>query len=151
MHSERGSLAELFTDYYLPMVRLAHLMTGSNAVAEELVQDAFVAMQTRWDQVDEHRAYLRTAVINRCRSWNRRRFLERSHARTVSEPIYVDEVAELRDALDGLSARQRAVVVLRFYEDMSESDIADALGCRPGTVKSLLSRALARLGEVIDR
>lgn len=151
VQSEPVNLAELFAERYGDMVRLAHLLTGSNAAAEELVQDAFIALQGRWDEVGDHRAYLRTTVVNRCRSWHRRRFVERRHSSPVSEPTYVDDVAELRDALGGLSPRQRAAVVLRFYEDMSEADIAAALGCRPGTVKSLLSRALVRLGEVIDR
>lgn len=150
--AETSSLAGLFGERYGSMVRLAHLLTGSNGAAEEIVQEAFVALQRRWDQIADPAGYLRTTVVNRCHSWHRRRFLERRHAAVARhEPSYEAEVVELRDALARLSSRQRAAIVLRFYEDLSEAEIATALECRPGTVKSLLSRGLARLGEVIER
>lgn len=143
--------ADLYRAQYGPMVRLAHLLTGSNSVAEELVQDAFVRVHGKWGQIDAPGAYLRTAVVNACRSHHRRRVLER----TRRPPLTIEATApapnELWDALARLPYRQRAVLVLKFYEDMAELDIAATLGCRPGTVKSLTSRALGELRKVIER
>lgn len=145
------SFADLYRARYGPMVRLAHLLTGSNSVAEELVQDAFLRVHGRWDRIDTPGAYLRTAVVNSCRSHHRRRMLERT--RRPQPPVEAAPPAhdELWDALARLPYRQRAVLVLKFYEDMAELDIAAALGCRPGTVKSLTSRALDELRKVIER
>jgi RNA polymerase sigma factor (sigma-70 family) len=130
------------------MVRLAHLTTASNALAEELVQDAFVDLFRNWDTVRDPSAWLRRAVMSRCTSWVRRQHLERRVAarHDVPEPAIPDETGvAVREALLALSVRQRAAVVLRYLEDASERDIADALGCRRGTVKSLLSRAMSKL------
>jgi RNA polymerase sigma factor (sigma-70 family) len=120
-------------------------------VAEELVQDAFVRVHRKWDQIEVPRAYLRTAVMNACRSHHRRRLLEK--ARIGHPPV--DAVSphpdEMWDALAALPYRQRAVLVMKLYEDMPEAEIAAAPGCRPGTVKSLTSRALDQLRKVIER
>jgi RNA polymerase sigma-70 factor (sigma-E family) len=148
-----GSLADLYRERYGPMVRLAYLMVGSTTVAEDLVQDAFARMHRHWDNAEHPRAYLRTAVLNACRSHLRRLALERAYRRhpsAVSDSV-VAEADELFDALAALPSRQRAALVLRFYEDLSEADIAVALGCRPGTVKSLLHRGLAELRKVVDQ
>ena len=147
------SLADLYRERYASMVRLAYLMVGSTPVAEELVQDAFARMHRHWDRTDHPRAYLRTAVLNACRSHLRRGALERSYLkRTAHEPEPAAAGGdELFDALAKLPSRQRAALVLRFYEDLSEADIAVALGCRPGTVKSLLHRGLAELRKVVDQ
>ncbi len=147
------SLADLYRERYAPMVRLAYLMVGSTPVAEELVQDAFARMHKHWDRAEHPRAYLRMAVLNACRSHLRRGALERSYLkRTAHEPEPAAAGGdELFDALAKLPSRQRAALVLRFYEDLSEADIAVALGCRPGTVKSLLHRGLAELRKVVDQ
>ncbi len=147
-----GSLADLYRERYVPMVRLAYLMVGSTSVAEDLVQDAFARMHRHWDNTEHPKAYLRMAVLNACRSHLRRQALERSYRRN---PTLLNESIpaagdELFDALAVLPARQRAALVLRFYEDLSEADIAVALGCRPGTVKSLLHRGLAELRKSVD-
>ncbi len=148
-----GSLADLYRERYVPMVRLAYLMVGSSTVAEDLVQDAFARMHRHWDHAEHPRAYLRTAVVNACRSHLRRLALERAYRRHPSADGQgaVAEADELFDALAKLPARQRAALVLRFYEDLSEADIAVALGCRPGTVKSLLHRGLAELRKVVEQ
>lgn len=149
-----GSLAELYREKYVPMVRLAYLMVGSSTVAEDLVQDAFARMHRPWDTIEHPKAYLRTAVVNACRSHLRRQSLERAYKRhpsVVGETIAAAETDELFDALAVLPARQRAAIVLRFYEDLPEADIAVALGCRPGTVKSLLHRGLAELRRAVDQ
>jgi RNA polymerase sigma-70 factor (sigma-E family) len=148
-----ATLEQLFVERYAAMVRLAHLLTGSNAVAEDLVQDAFARMQRAWTRVDDPVAYLRTSVVNACRSWHRSHRREQRRLRVVA-PVVEDAdlgARELLDVLDGLPAGQRTAVVLRYYEGYSEAQIAEAMGCRPGTVKSHLHRALAALREVIER
>ena len=146
------SLDGLYRDQYGAMVRLAHLITGSNEVAEDVVQEAFVRLHRNWDRAEKPAAYLRTVVVNRCRTWQRRRVLERHHE-AAAEPgtALPPEVDETLAALGRLAPRRRAALVLRFYADLSEADIAEALGCRPGTVKSLISRGLAELKETIER
>ncbi len=142
-------LVSLYRARYTDMVRLAYLMTGSSAEAEEIVQDAFVRVRNRIERVANPSAYLRTAVINGCRNRYRRILVERRHAERP-EPAAYDRVDELSDALVTLSTRQRTVIVLRFYAGMTESEIAGALGCRPGTVKSLCHRGLAELRRTIQ-
>jgi RNA polymerase sigma-70 factor (sigma-E family) len=140
---------ELFAERYRAMVRLATLIVGNEAIAEELVQDAFVRVHHKWPTVEHPSAYLRTAVVNACRNSRRRAKLERAHARTEA-PTVAPPQEPLLDALATLNERQRVAVVLRYYEDLSEAEIAGALGCRPGTVKSLLHRGLSQLREVIE-
>jgi RNA polymerase sigma-70 factor (sigma-E family) len=142
-------LVSLYRTRYADMVRLAFLLTGSSAEAEEIVQDAFVRIRKRIDRVDNPSAYLRAAVVNGCRNRYRRTLVERRHAVPTDRASY-DRVDELRDALAALPARQRAVIVLRFYAGLTEAEIARSLGCRPGTVKSLCHRGLAELRRVIE-
>ena len=151
--SQPGSLADLYRERYVPMVRLAYLMVGSTPVAEELVQDAFARMHRHWDRAEHPRAYLRTSVVNACRSHLRRGALERAYLKRAAHESEAAAAGgdELFDALAKLPSRQRAALVLRFYEDLPEADIAVALGCRPGTVKSLLHRGLAELRKVVDQ
>ena len=131
------------------MVRLARLFTGSDAVAEEVVQDAFLRMhqlQKRPDNVD---AYLRTTVANLSRNHLRRGRPPRadwSREKVVLGP----EIDETLEALRRLPFRQRAVLTLRYYEDLSEADIARVLHCRLGTVKSSLHRGLSKLREELS-
>ena len=147
-----AAFIDLYDDRYDPMVRLAFLLTRDRAVAEELVQDAFVKVHRQWARGIEHpNAYLRTAVVNTCRSWGRRASRERDHrhrhlSAVETTPFVADE---LGDALDRLPDRQRAAIVLRFYEDLPEAEIAAAIGCRPSTVRTLVRRGLATLrGEI---
>ena len=146
------TFAECYRDLRPEMVRLAALMTGSPEIAQDLVQDAFVRLHGAWNRVHEPRSYLRRAVINACHSHHRRRRVERRHASTAapasSAALGADELA---DALDALPYRQRAALVLRFYADLSDIDIAAALRCRPGTVASLIHRGLEQLRRVIER
>lgn len=137
---------DLYRSHFTRMVSLARLMTGSLAVAEEVVQDSFVQLYRSWASIEFPVTYLRIAVIHGCQSQGRRRELERRHRPPEREPALVDTTAiAVRDALQELPPRQRAAVVLRYFEDLSERDIAEALGCRPGTVKSLLSRSFTTL------
>ncbi len=151
LRDRADGVAALYRREYLPMVRLAHLITGSNEVAEDVVQEAFVRMYKSWDRADQPAAYLRRIVVNGCNSWHRRRRLEREHLpRPVAEAVD-PEARELLDALARLGLRQRTALVLRYYADMSEADVALALGCRPGTVKSLVHRGLRQLEGMIER
>lgn len=133
------------------MVRVAFLMVGSQQLAEEIVQDAFAALLERWDRVARPAGYLRICVVNGCRSSHRRRSLERRTKSTERPPSAVGLGADdMADALAALPPKRRAAIVLRYYGDQSETEIARALGVRPGTVKSLLHRGLAQLREVIE-
>jgi DNA-directed RNA polymerase specialized sigma24 family protein len=131
------------------MVRLAFLLSGSQAEAEEIVQEAFVRVRNRIERADNPSAYLRAAVVNGCRNRYRRLMVERRHPAPAAGPVH-DQVDELRDALAALGPRQRSVIVLRYYAGLSEAEIAQALGCRPGTVKSLCHRGLAELRRVLE-
>jgi RNA polymerase sigma-70 factor (sigma-E family) len=132
-------------------VKLAWLLTGSLPVAEDVVQDAMAAVYCAFERIESPRAYLRRAIVNTARSWHRneRRHQERSTL-LAREPRTVDaRDADLLDAIARLAYRQRVVIVARYWGGWSEAEIAQSLGCRPGTVKSLASRALNRLrGEV---
>jgi len=140
-------LESLFVAERVPMVRLATLMVGSRAMAEEVVQDAFASVSERWDGIDRPGAYLRTAVVNGCAQTLRRRLVEDRHRPVALEnPSEIPErLIELRSALDHLSDRQRIVVVLRYFVDLPDDEIAQALDVKPSTVRSLAHRALAVL------
>jgi RNA polymerase sigma-70 factor (sigma-E family) len=144
----------LFTQQYEPMVRMAFLLLGSRSEAEDAVQDAFARVQLRWARLDNPGGYLRRCVVNRSYDTLRRRQLEqRLRLTRRPETSATTELGadELSDALATLPAKRRAAVVLRYYAGLREHEIAEALGVRPGTVKSMLHRALAQLREVIER
>jgi RNA polymerase sigma-70 factor (sigma-E family) len=129
-----------------PMLRIAYLLTGSKAQAEEAVQDCFVRVFERWSRIDDPAAYMHRAVVNRCASWHRHRAVVRRTQSAVSiDESYKDQPDEFRDVLDSLPPRRRAVVVLRFYEGLDTAEIARTLGISTGTVKSTLHRALEQM------
>jgi RNA polymerase sigma factor (sigma-70 family) len=132
------------------LVRLARLLTGCDAVAEELVHDAFVRLYARPVAPENPGGYLHTVVVNLCRDYLRRGARARQHPVLASLPETPPEIDETWTAICRLPARQRAVVVLRYYQDLPEVEIARLLGCRPGTVKSSLSRALASLRKELS-
>jgi RNA polymerase sigma factor (sigma-70 family) len=138
----------LFTREWLPMVRVATLLVGSAHVAEEVVQDAFAAVDQRWDQLDRRGGYLRVSVVNGSRAVLRRRAVEQRY-RSPAEEIVADDapgrLVELSASLSRLSERQRIVIVLRYVADLPDEEIARILGSRPSTVRSLARRALAVL------
>jgi RNA polymerase sigma-70 factor (sigma-E family) len=156
---DRGRLAELYLRHGDETVRLAYLLTGDQALAEDLVQEAFVRLAGRFVDLrnpDAFPAYLRKTVVNLTRMHYRRRRLERAYLdRQRREPPPdsadpdVDTRQHVKQALLRLTPRQRAALVLRFYEDLPEAQIAEILGCRPGTVKSLLARGLEALRGAI--
>jgi RNA polymerase sigma factor (sigma-70 family) len=135
-----------YRELWPQIARVAHLMAGSRALGEELAQDAFLGLLRRTEPVDNPAGYLRRSVVNAALTRRRRDLFERRYVATLTEPTAgPPEVDETWQALRRLPPRQRAVLVLRFYEDLSQAAIADVLGCRVGTVKSLTSRALSRL------
>jgi RNA polymerase sigma factor (sigma-70 family) len=135
------------------MLRMATLMVGSVAVAEEVVQDAFAVVGARWSSLDRPGAYLRTTVVNGCAHVLRRRQVDgRAAGLWPSQPSteLPTRLLEIRDALDRLTDRQRMVVVLRYFIDISDGEIAELLGVRPATVRSLARRAFAVLREELE-
>lgn len=143
---------EFFAGAWPAAVRLGALLTQDRGAAEEIAQDAFTRMYATWGRAANPEAYLRTTLVNSCHNWRRRDRLRRDKLPLVATAASVEFVSdELADAVARLPYRQRAVLVLRYYGGLSESEIADALGCRNGTVKSLAARALARLEKVVER
>ena len=142
-----AELERLFLAERVPMVRLASLMVGSRAIAEEIVQDAFASVGERWAGLDRPGAYLRTTVVNGCAQILRRRSVEDRHriVRRAGPDEIPERLIELRSALDRLSGRQRIVVVLRYFNDLPDDEIARMLDVKPATVRSLAHRALAVL------
>jgi RNA polymerase sigma-70 factor (sigma-E family) len=138
------AFGRLYEARFAEMVRLAFLMTGSMETAEDLVQDSFVGLHRKWSTVRVPEAYLRTAVVNACRSHHRRRARERAR-RAEPERVTLFAADELTDVLLTLPHRQRAAIVLRYYHDLADQEIAEVLNCRVGTVGSSIHRALARL------
>jgi RNA polymerase sigma factor (sigma-70 family) len=134
------------------LVRLAHLLTGSNAAAEDIVQEAFFQLHRRFATVANAGGYLRVSVVNLCKNWNRGQAREahrtgRLEPNVQTGPHDVDEVLAI---VDGLPFKQRAVLVARYWLDLPEAAIAELVGCRRGTVKSLTSRALTTLREKLQ-
>ena len=150
--TDAGADAESLEDLYRRcrpgLVRLAHLLTGSATLAEDVVHDAFVGLARHRRTVADPGSYLRRSVVNFATNVHRRTTRERNHLKTLTEqvvdPIDVDDTWNL---VKQLPPRQRAVLVLRFYLDLSEAETARVMGCRPGTVKSSTARALAKLKE----
>ncbi|MCU1488085.1 MAG: polymerase, sigma-24 subunit, subfamily [Actinomycetia bacterium] len=147
--SPSSTFDQVYEAHRIRLVRTAALITGSPDVAEELVHEAFVELLRRWGDVEQVGGWLRIAVVNRCRSWQRRHILERQRAPLADLVVHDPDGLAVRAALAVLSPRQRAAVVLRYFDDLSEADIAVALGCRPGTVKSLLARSMPKLQEAL--
>ena len=143
-------LVQLYEQHYTRLVRTAYLFSGDAGRAEEIVQDAFVQTHRAWSRVRDPLPYLRTAVLNGCRSMGRRRQLERDRRPRPPDPVPLG-ADELWDALATLPDRQRAAIVLRFYLDLPDDEIAGVLGCRRATVRTAVHRGLARLRQEIDR
>lgn len=139
---------ELYCRTYRASVMLAYATTGSVTDAEDIAQEAYAQLYRSWHRIQAHEAWLLRAIISLSTTWVRHQARSRAALGKVGaaqEARPVDGGTAIWQSLTCLSPRQRAAVVLRYVEDMSERDIANALGCRPGTVKSLLSRALRRL------
>lgn len=152
-----GRLEDLYVRHAPAALRLAFFLTGDRELAQDLVQDAFVRIAGRFGylrQPEAFDAYLRRTIVNLFTSYLRRLRLERAElarerAERPMDPPAPDAVEhdELVRALRHLPERQRAAVVLRFYEDLTEREAADVLRCSTSAVNSLVSRAMASLRE----
>jgi RNA polymerase sigma-70 factor (sigma-E family) len=156
-----STVATLFREHHGELVRLAVLMVGDLPTAEDVVQDVYASLQSRWSEraaPDSVVAYVRACVLNGCRSVQRRRAIarrigaehrdeERTSATAESEVILSEDRREVLAALTRLPRRRREVLVLRYYLGLSEAEIAAILGISPGTVKSTAARGLAALAR----
>ncbi|WP_214110484.1 SigE family RNA polymerase sigma factor [Acrocarpospora catenulata] len=139
------------------LLRVANQLTGNPADAEDLLQAALAKTYQAWDRIQDRAAldgYVRRAMVNINISWWRRRKLEEYPADELPELAFYQDPGhrydELEHALSRLPVRQRTAIVLRYYEDMTEPEIAKALGISVGTVKSTVSRGIAKLrGELV--
>jgi len=161
------ALTALYHEHALRLTRLAYVMLGDRGAAEDIVQEAFAGLHRNWGRLaDQSRAvfYLRSSVLNGCRDVLRRstRSLTLTLVdelpdapRTVtpsaeSSVLSVEERQAVVTAIRQLPARQREALVLRFYLDEPEREIARLMGVRPGTVRSTTARALAALGRLLE-
>jgi RNA polymerase sigma-70 factor (sigma-E family) len=156
----RAELGDFYAAHADSTKRLAFLLTGDNELAEDITQDAFVKMAGRLGGLrnpDASVAYLRRTVVNLSRSHFRRKRVERSYLRREAGMHRVETVEgrdvlvadALWNALQRLAYRQRCAVVLRFYEDLSEQQAADLLGCSVGALKALTNRAMEQLRATV--
>jgi RNA polymerase sigma factor (sigma-70 family) len=141
---------EAYAAHRVELLRLALLLVGSEAQAEDIVQAVFTAAHGRWDSIDHHLPYLKRAIVNRAGDTYRRRERERRWLARQQEPVTeIPEIDETWHVLCRLPRTQRTVVVLHFYEDLPLVAIAEILGCPAGTVRSQLHRALDRLRRTL--
>ena len=143
--------ADFYRQHYPGAVRLAWLLTHDNSLTEDVVQDAFVRLQPRFADALDRPAYLRTCMVNGCR--DRARGEKRSVSRirllaATERSASNDRPSELLDAVGALPYNQRAAIVLRYWADLPEAEIAHVLDIRPGTVRTLIARALSALRRI---
>lgn len=155
------AVTSLYQTHAVQFLRLAVVMLGDRAAAEDVVQEAFCSLYRRWRHLADREkalAYVRSAVLNGCRSQLRTRIrAERRRqpmaigpaASAEEDALLADEHRNVLAALRALPRRQREALVLRFYLDLTETDIAESMGISAGTVKSTTSRALAALGRLL--
>ncbi|MES9535956.1 sigma-70 family RNA polymerase sigma factor [Actinomadura sp. NPDC000600] len=151
-------LVALYEEHQLRLVRMAVLLVGDEATAEDVVQDVFLRLQDRSPRLDDEGkllAYVRAAVLNGCRMVLRRRRMMWRHTEPYEPPVWSAESAamlgedrrEVMRALQRLPRRQREAVVLRYYLDLGDDEVSAAMGIRPATVRSTMARALAALAR----
>jgi RNA polymerase sigma-70 factor (sigma-E family) len=153
----------LYSTQYVALLRLATLLTHDRGLAEEIVQDTFVALHQRWSQLrdpDAGAAYLRSSVVNRCRSALRHRGVVERVAGRLRQRAYAPSAeslaldaglyAEVLAAVRALPSRQREALVLRYYLDLTEATTAEVMGVSTGAVKSHTARGLAALRRALE-
>jgi RNA polymerase sigma factor (sigma-70 family) len=157
--ADKPDVAELYRRHIASAAGLAFLLTRDASIAEDLAQDAFVRVVGRFRHLRRPEAfapYLRRTVVNLCRAHFRRLRIERdvlrreSAGRSVADPREMGERDDLARALASLPYRQRAAVVLRFYEDLSEGQVGEILRCSNRAVNALVSRAMAALRRELE-
>ncbi|KRF24544.1 hypothetical protein ASG95_08440 [Phycicoccus sp. Soil803] len=164
------AITELYAAHWTGLVRLAWLLLRDDLAAEEVVQDAFIAVHRRWDTIRDHQAasaYLRRAVVNGARSGLRHRGVEERYvtreqqggptaytrhteASAEDHALQSESTTTMIGALGRLPQRQREVLTMRYYLDLSEAEIADALGISAGSVKAHAHRGLATLRDRME-
>jgi RNA polymerase sigma-70 factor (sigma-E family) len=151
---DESEFREYVTSRGRALLRTAYLLTGNLADAEDLLQAALAKTYLAWDRIEDRGAldgYVRRAMINTHISWWRRRRVQEFPTDELPDQAVADHAAgsdlteTLRAAIDRLPQRMRTAVVLRYYEDMTEAEVAERLGVSLGTVKSTVSRAVAKL------
>jgi RNA polymerase sigma-70 factor (sigma-E family) len=152
-------ISALYAEHALGLARLAHIMLGSQQAAEDVVQESFLGLYRRWPQLSDPAkalAYVRSSVLNGCRSALRQRRDANYPAvqdvpvmSAESEVLTSEERRQIVGALRLLPERQREVLTLRFYLDLPDHEIAAALGIRQSTVRSTAHRALTALGRAL--
>ncbi|MFG2002068.1 RNA polymerase sigma factor [Spirillospora sp. NPDC048911] len=151
-------LTSLYREHQVGLIRMAVLLVGDEATAEDVVQDVFLRMQDKAPKLDDEKkllAYVRAAVLNGCRMTLRRRKRMWQRTEPHQPPVWSAESAailsedrrEVMQALARLPRRQREALVLRFYLELSDDEVSQAMGIRPGTVRSTMTRALAALAR----
>jgi RNA polymerase sigma-70 factor (sigma-E family) len=163
--TDDDAVTALYRAHALSLIRLAYVMLGDRGAAEDVVQDAFAGLHRRWRSLSDSSMavfYLRSSVLNGCRSALRRGRLARGHVELVdhadlaamaappSGAASFEERRALMDAVRRLPRRQREALVLRFYLDEPDADIARLMGIRESTVRSTTHRALAALGRMLE-
>jgi RNA polymerase sigma factor (sigma-70 family) len=149
--ADDDGFARFYSGGFERAARLAFLLTGDSDGSEDIAQEALCRIQPRFASLDHPWAYLRTVVVNLCKRHGIEQARQRSARARIGLPrVETPRAHELGDVIDALPRRQRAVVVLRYYEDLTEAEIAAVLSCRPGTVKSLATRALNRLRKELE-
>lgn len=167
MDLEAGGFAAFVEARERVLQRTAWLLTGDRVMAEDLVQTALARTWPHWERIkrrDDPEVYVRRVMVNTWSTWRRRRWNSEQAVELVPDSAAPGDVAAevavrvaVRSALGTLTYRQRAVVVLRVFDDLSEVQVAQVLGCAVGTVKSTMSTALAklrndpRLAELMER
>ncbi|WP_223166660.1 SigE family RNA polymerase sigma factor [Nonomuraea sp. SYSU D8015] len=157
---QRVDVAAIFAEHHVGLVRLALIMVGDRATAEDVVQEAFARTHAGWGRLrdgDKALAYVRSAVLNGCRSVLRRRATVFRRAVPYEPPVWSAESAalvgeerrEVLLALRRLPRRQREALILRYYLDLTDQEIADTMGIGAGTVRSTIARGLAALGRAL--
>ena len=156
---QAGRLEELYERHAAGAVRLAYLVTSDRELARDIAQDAFVRVAGRFRYLrypDAFDVYLRRTVVNLCVSHFRHERVEREFLRResvaasgVEQQPELGTRDELRRALQRLTPRQRAAIVLRYYEDLPEEDVAAAMGCSVTAARSLVSRGMQTLRTIV--
>ncbi|MEA2485567.1 MAG: hypothetical protein QOD46_678 [Actinomycetota bacterium] len=157
----RARLADLYEAHGPHALRLAYVLTGDRELAQDLVQDAFVKLSGRFADLRDpgaFQAYLTKTIVNLAKMHWRRKGIERSVVERQRPPAARDShlpdiegYEEIKAALLRINPRQRAAIVLRFFEDLSEAETADVLGCATGTVKLLVHRGLQTMRTEMER
>lgn len=148
---QRPLFDDEFSDLAALAYRVAYRILGDRSAAEDIAQESLARAYLRWARISSYReAWVARVAGNLAIDQLRRRKISPSPAHQVDTEVMVIERIDLQRALLGLPKRQRDAVVLRYIADLSEADVAGALGCSPGTIKSHLSRGTSRLRLILD-